>query len=41
MTRSSMSTWVADFTSGCLSTSRRVPQSPPPMISTFLGSAWE
>jgi len=40
VTCSSMSHWVALRTPGCLSTSRRVPQSPPPMITTRCGSAW-
>ena len=35
VTRSSISTCTALSTSSCLSTSRKVPQSPPPMITTF------
>ena len=37
VTRSSMSHCTADSTSRCFSTSRSVPQSPPPMITTFFG----
>ena len=40
VTCSSMSHWVADCTPGWRNTSRRVPQSPPPMITTRFGSAW-
>ena len=40
VTCSSMSHCTALSTPGCLSTSRSVPQSPPPMITTFFGLAW-
>lgn len=40
VTCSSMSHCTAFSTPGWRSTSRSVPQSPPPMITTRLGSAW-
>ena len=40
VTCSSMSHCTACSTPGCRSTSRSVPQSPPPMITTRFGSGW-